>query len=191
MIWITGVLKGGRWKALASVRRCRKAGELLRQLNKPRRLTMAMGGVRMLQRLGLAHLDSAMAGLPQLPPASERKGLPEWSRAEGDKQGQVWILEGCVMPELYGRVNRAAVRLLQKAGFDVRAPKPKLCCGAMHAHAGEGEEARRLARSWIDLAEELGWPEAVISTSAGCGAHTTHAHRATPTQRTTTQEPRY
>lgn len=144
---------------------------LLRQLNKPRRLTMAMGGVRMLQRLGLAHLDSAMAGLPQLPPASERKGLPEWSRAEGDKQGQVWILEGCVMPELYGRVNRAAVRLLQKAGFDVRAPKPKLCCGAMHAHAGEGEEARRLARSWIDLAEELGWPEAVISTSAGCGAH--------------------
>ncbi|MDF1838901.1 MAG: (Fe-S)-binding protein [Planctomycetota bacterium] len=149
----------------------RKVNLLLGQLNKPRRLSMAMGGVRLLQRIGLSKLDSAMAGLPPIPPASERKALPEWSRAEGTKQGEVWILEGCVMPELYGRVNRAAVRLLQKAGFDVRAPKPKLCCGAMHAHGGQGHEARKLARAWIDLAEDLGWPEAIVSTSAGCGAH--------------------
>ncbi len=150
----------------------RKVRLLLSQLNKPKRLSRGMGGVRLLQRLGLSKwMDPAARALPSIPPAAQRVELPEWSRAEGKKQGQVWFLEGCVMPELFGRVNRAAVRLMQKAGFDVRAPKPRLCCGAMHAHGGEGEAARELARGWIDLADELGWPTALVSTSAGCGAH--------------------
>lgn len=150
----------------------RKVRLLLSQLNKPKRLSLAMGGVRLLQRLGLAKwMDAAVRALPPIPPAKQRVALPEWSRAEGSKKGEVWILEGCVMPELFGRVNRATVRLLQRAGFDVRAPKPRLCCGAMHAHGGEGEAARDMARAWIDLADELGWPSALISSSAGCGAH--------------------
>ncbi|MFT4649041.1 MAG: glycolate oxidase iron-sulfur subunit [Glaciecola sp.] len=145
---------------------------LLGQLNKPKRLSLGMGGVRLLQRLGLAKfMEPAVASLPPIPNSEQRQSLPEWSRAEGTKKGEVWILEGCVMPELFGRVNRAAVRLLQKAGFDVRAPKPRLCCGAMHSHGGEGATSRDFARAWIDLADQLGWPSAVISTSAGCGAH--------------------
>ncbi len=150
----------------------RKVRLMLGQLNKPKRLSVGMGGVRLLQRLGLSKwMDPAVRALPPIPPAAQRAELPEWSRAEAGKRGEVWFLEGCVMPELFGRVNRAAVRLMQLAGYDVRAPKPRTCCGAMHAHGGEGETARDMARAWIDMADDLGWPEALVSASAGCGAH--------------------
>ena len=131
-----------------------------------------MGLLRLAQRLGIArHMGAISASMPHVPPSSERKPLPDFVGANQPRLGEVWLLEGCVMPQLYGRVNRAAVRLLQQVGYDVRIPKPRLCCGALHAHAGDGERARELARDWLDLADEVGLPDAILSASAGCGAH--------------------
>jgi glycolate oxidase iron-sulfur subunit len=44
-----------------------------------------------------------------------------------------------------------------------------VCCGALHAHYGDIEEARRLARINIDVFGKLG-VDAVIADSAGCAA---------------------
>jgi len=79
------------------------------------------------------------------------------------------LLTGCVMEGLFGHVHAATRRTLAKLGFrEVEAPA-QACCGALHAHAGRLEEARRLARRNIEAFEEAP-ADFVITNSAGCGA---------------------
>jgi glycolate oxidase iron-sulfur subunit len=136
-----------------------------------------------LDRLGVrllpARLRAAHALLPELPARRERARLPERTPAEGRRRGRVAIFEGCIMPELFGGVNRAAVRVLAREGFEVLVPSGQGCCGALQAHAGDAAFARTLAArnaSTFDLREV----DAVISTSAGCGATLGEYHRWCP-----------
>jgi glycolate oxidase iron-sulfur subunit len=73
------------------------------------------------------------------------------------------------MPELFGSVNAATVRVLARNGFEVRSPAGQGCCGALHAHAGDDAFARDLARRNVVAfgAEPI---DAVVVNSAGCGA---------------------
>lgn len=119
---------------------------------------------RLAQRLGLPRF-----GGPAIPPASERSALPSRTPARGERLGEVAVLEGCVMPILYGRVNRATVDVLARCGFDVHCPKPRVCCGSLHAHNGDLEGARRLARRTIAAFETV--PGEIVVNSAGCSAH--------------------
>jgi len=151
----------------------------LRQLvAKPFRLKLAMVLLGCVQSLQLDRwalrwlprsLRDAHALMPDLPPRSGRRRLPEHTPAVGERRGRVAFLEGCVMPEIFGHVNRAAVSVLSAAGYDVWVPQSQGCCGALHAHSGDGEFARELARSNLAAftREDV---DAVIVDSAGCGA---------------------
>jgi glycolate oxidase iron-sulfur subunit len=70
-------------------------------------------------------------------------------------------------------VNRATVRALSALGIESRVPVDHVCCGALHAHNGELELARELARGTIEAFEKLSGPDlrAAVTNSAGCGAH--------------------
>src|SRR5207249_9673213 len=57
------------------------------------------------------------------------------------------FLVGCVMPILYPQSHDAAVKLLQIAGCEVWFPQGERCCGALHAHGGDLDEAERLRES--------------------------------------------
>lgn len=73
------------------------------------------------------------------------------------------------MQGLYAPTNAATVRTLRVNGYgDVPVPG-QLCCGALHAHAGDLETARRLARTNIDAFERSG-ADYVVVNAAGCGA---------------------
>ena len=56
------------------------------------------------------------------------------------------LFKGCVGEGLFARVNDATARVLEVNGFNVQAPAEQVCCGALHAHAGDLEGARELAR---------------------------------------------
>jgi glycolate oxidase iron-sulfur subunit len=73
------------------------------------------------------------------------------------------------MPLFYAHVHEATVRVLVRQGCRVVVPSAQVCCGALHLHSGDREEARRLARRNIDafLAEDV---DAVVVNAAGCGA---------------------
>lgn len=79
----------------------------------------------------------------------------------------VSLLTGCVMGELFGDAHRATVRVLERSGLTVTAPPEQGCCGALHAHDGDLEFARRLARRNIDAFEGS---DTIVVNSAGCGA---------------------
>ena len=106
---------------------------------------------------------------PIVPPARERRRLPRVVPAVGEKRGRVGFFVGCVMPELFGAVNAATVRVLARNGFEVVIPRSQGCCGALHAHSGDLEYAHKLARRNLDAFENAGM-ETVIVNSAGCGA---------------------
>lgn len=89
--------------------------------------------------------------------------------ADGTKGPKVVLLRGCVQEGLFARVNRATERVLRQNGKRVVRVSEQGCCGALHAHAGELGEARRLARRNIDAFESVG-ADFVVVNSAGCGA---------------------
>jgi glycolate oxidase iron-sulfur subunit len=79
------------------------------------------------------------------------------------------LFQGCVTEGLFARVNRATARVLEANGCAVSAPRAQVCCGALHAHAGDMEGARTLARRNIEaFADEQHAP--VVTNAGGCGA---------------------
>ena len=155
------------------------------QLVLPRRrvLGMALSLLRLAQRTRLLKLVAPLLGargqalrsLPVVPPAAWRQTLPAVTPARGERRGSVAVLEGCIMPGLYGRVQRATVDVLAAAGLESRTAPGHVCCGALHAHNGELAGARALARTTIarfdEVTDEGGAPLRVVVNSAGCGAH--------------------
>lgn len=79
------------------------------------------------------------------------------------------VFAGCVMREMFGDSERATVRVLERGGRVVSAPAEQRCCGALHAHSGDGDGARELARANIDAF--AGSDAAIVVNAAGCGAH--------------------
>lgn len=78
-------------------------------------------------------------------------------------------LTGCVQQGLFERVNAATERTLAANGMQLREVSDQGCCGALHAHGGDLDGARRLARRNIEAFERSGarW---FIVNAAGCGA---------------------
>ena len=145
---------------------------------KPRRLSLAFSLLRAVQRLRVDRLIAALlpkswcetyALAPVVPSASERRPLPPFTPALGEKRGRVALFVGCVMPDLFGAVNAATVRVLSRNGFEVVIPRSQRCCGALHAHTGDLDFARDLARRNLEAFAAVDF-DAVIVNSAGCGA---------------------
>ena len=88
--------------------------------------------------------------------------------AGAPKGTRVLLFKGCVMEGLFKRVNEATTRVLEVNRCKVQAPDAQVCCGALHAHAGDIEGARALARQNIDAFEPNEAP--IITNAGGCGA---------------------
>ncbi len=99
------------------------------------------------------------------PPLKRRK-----YEATGDgSRGSAALLTGCVMEGLYSGTNRATERTLTVNGYRMVAAPEQRCCGALHAHAGDSDTARKLARANVAAFEKSG-ADYVVANAAGCGA---------------------
>ncbi|MEA2661437.1 MAG: glycolate oxidase iron-sulfur subunit [Chloroflexota bacterium] len=83
--------------------------------------------------------------------------------------GDTAFFAGCIMRTAFGETERATVRMLERDGKRVTACEEQTCCGALHAHAGDGDTARELARLNIDAFSGSDAP--IVVNAAGCGAH--------------------
>jgi glycolate oxidase iron-sulfur subunit len=82
--------------------------------------------------------------------------------------GVAGLLAGCIQDQWFRPVNRAAIELLERAGYTVAVPERQTCCGALAAHDGKAEAAERYMATNTDA---LGGFDLVVATSAGCSAH--------------------
>jgi len=83
-------------------------------------------------------------------------------------RGTVALLSGCVQDRWFHHVNLATIRVLARTGWRVVVPREQRCCGALQAHNGRLETARRLARR---NARAFAEADHVVVNAAGCGAH--------------------
>jgi glycolate oxidase iron-sulfur subunit len=88
--------------------------------------------------------------------------------ADVEVRGTVALLSGCVQDRWFHEVNLATIRVLARTGWRVVVPKGQRCCGALQAHNGRLETARRLARR---NARAFAGADHVVVNAAGCGAH--------------------
>ncbi len=154
------------WKARASFLRYVIANRT--------RMKLFARGLRLAQGTGLRSLAEKMPLLGErarlAPRITKRPFTSKGVLADPPNANKrVSILTGCIMPYAYPRVHRATVRVLERNVCHVSAPAAQVCCGALHAHAGDLKTARELARANIDafLADD---PDAIVVNSAGCGA---------------------
>jgi glycolate oxidase iron-sulfur subunit len=122
---------------------------------------------RVMDRLLPDRFAAARTLLPRVPPRHRRRAQPTLLRARGERRGRVGFLVGCVMPELFPDTNAATLRVLAHNGFDVVVPADQGCCGALQAHAGDGDTAHALARRNLAAFADV---DIVVTNSAGCGA---------------------
>jgi len=92
--------------------------------------------------------------------------VSDFPTTQGNNPAQLFI--GCIMGELFGSVHTATKKVLERRGFTCNAPNKQRCCGALHAHDGDLNFARKLARENIEAFEESTGP--IVVNSAGCGA---------------------
>ena len=108
---------------------------------------------------GMAMLSSATAQLERDPYPTSNEGT----------RGSTAVLKGCVMEGLFSETNRATERVLRHNGYSTVPAPGQGCCGALHAHAGDLEAARKLARTNIAAFEKSG-SEFIAVNASGCGA---------------------
>lgn len=85
------------------------------------------------------------------------------------KTSQQAVFTGCVMEGLFKHVNDATKRVLAVNDCNLVDVGTQVCCGALHAHSGDMNNARSLAKQNIDAFEAASSPTIIIN-SAGCGA---------------------
>lgn len=147
----------------------------------PERLALLAGLLRAYQRTGLQSLVRATGLLRRLPGRLDEAEalLPRISSrffeprgtvpARGALRKRVAFFAGCIMRVAFAETNRATVRVLARAGCEVDLPDDQICCGALHVHAGEREQAKDLARRNIEAFEKTD-AEWIVVNAAGCGA---------------------
>jgi glycolate oxidase iron-sulfur subunit len=148
----------------------------LRLFFRASRLFRDLGLARGLLKLRLVHSISPRAAFALALLESSRPMIRGTRSSSKSVRGgeHVFLFTGCVGEGLFARVNRATERVLRANKFDVTTPPEQVCCGALHAHAGDLEGARKLARKNIAAFKS---DAPIITNAGGCGAMlTTYAH---------------
>jgi glycolate oxidase iron-sulfur subunit len=151
---------------------------LLKVLPDPKLFRMALIGaflakpLRPLLRLAgltriVAMLNLAPARFPRATSRSQKLFPAVWPR-----RGRVALLLGCVADALAPEVNAAAIRVLNRHGFDVVIATGEECCGSLAHHMGRETEshaaARRNIAAWKNEIDGQGL-DAILTTASGCG----------------------
>lgn len=140
-----------------------------RGLGTPAFMRFVTAGMRLARRWGLHRLLPRTLAQPLEGVRRLEKHLPLRGQTFGAPiVGRAALLAGCVMEPWFGGVQAATIDLLVRAGYQVTVPDDQTCCGALAAHDGAADQARRLARQNV---EALIGVDLVVVTAAGCSAH--------------------
>jgi glycolate oxidase iron-sulfur subunit len=152
-----------------------------------RRLDLVGRILRLYQELGLQTLLRASGILrllpkrlreleamtPQVQPKFSAELIPAITASRGTKKYRVALLSGCAQDLIFSDINRDTAEVLARNDCEVVTPAEQSCCGSLHAHNGEWDLAKRLAREQINQFPPEQY-DAIISNAGGCGSHLKH-----------------
>lgn len=147
---------------------------ILGLFSRPVLLRPLLAAARLLRATSIPRLLARIPGrigfsLGMLASTSSQLARRSYTAVGSGKLGTVATLRGCVMEGLFAETNRATERTLVCNDYGLAAAPGQGCCGALHAHAGDLEGARSLARRNIAAFEGVGADYIGVNAS-GCGA---------------------
>ncbi|MES2468930.1 MAG: heterodisulfide reductase-related iron-sulfur binding cluster [Verrucomicrobiota bacterium] len=148
---------------------------LLRALGTALRFHQQSGAQSFVRKSGLLRflppsLRSLEPQTPTIAAAFSHELISPVERPPGAPRYRVALLTGCVQDLVFPDINRDTADVLLANGCEVLTPPVQPCCGSLHAHNGDLESARQLARRQLDLfaVDKL---DAIITNAGGCGSH--------------------
>lgn len=150
----------------------------LQLLGKAMRLYQALGIQALIRHSGVMklmpkRLQELEAMTPPIQADFSAELIAPVTPAVGVKRYRVAMLIGCAQDLIFSDVNLDTVEVLARNGCEVVTPPEQQCCGSLHAHNGEWDLARHLARKQIDQFPP-GQFDAIITNAGGCGSHLKH-----------------
>ncbi len=154
----------------------------------PTRLSFALFPMRILQWTQLDKVFDFLRIIKLFPKSIQRmyrmlpkrlslgKGHPERYEAFGKRRATVALFTGCVSSVISPQTNQATIDVLRHNGCDVIIPQKQTCCGAIHFHNGEEEQAHQFAKANV-AAFPFDEVDAVVTNVAGCGAMLKEYHQ--------------
>jgi glycolate oxidase iron-sulfur subunit len=151
--------------------RLRLLGRVIRLYQKLGLMTLVRtSGVMKIMPRRLRELEALT---PKIQPKFSAELIAPVTAAVGTRRYRVAMLTGCAQDIMFSDLNRDTVEVLARNGCEVVTPHKQHCCGSLHAHNGELEQAKALARKMIDLFPPDDY-DAIISNAGGCGSHLRH-----------------
>jgi glycolate oxidase iron-sulfur subunit len=159
-----------RWLFM-DLSRMKAVGVLMRayQYSGLQALVRKSGALKLLPK----RLQELEAMTPKVQPKYTADLVQTNTFAKGQRKYRVAVLSGCAQDLIFSDVNRDTVDVLAENGCEVYTPPDQQCCGSLHAHNGEWELAKILARKQIDQFPPDQF-DAIITNAAGCGSHLKH-----------------
>lgn len=117
-----------------------------------------------LKLLGLKRLTSY---LPTLSKAVVTKNFYPTSNALMAK-GNIALFTGCISESLDPKTVTASINILNHLGYDIYVPEQQVCCGALHLHEGNTQQAETFAKKNISIFNQEKNISAVVSLVNGC-----------------------
>lgn len=154
------LIDGARGKLGARKSRGPRQRLLRIAIRHPRALARMLRALRLPARLVVPHAARLRPYAEALAPAPKL--------ARGIEQGEpVALFLGCIARAADTQALAASTELLAAAGFRIEVPRDQTCCGALSAHDGDHEQARRLAHRNV---KAFANHDKVIASATGCTA---------------------
>ncbi|MGO4542921.1 (Fe-S)-binding protein [Paenibacillus sp. 2TAB19] len=165
--WVKGIRRAVLKEMFPHQKRMRLLGGALKAYQKTglRKVAYASGIMKLLP----SHLREMESILPDTSYKGVAEKIGTKHLAKGERIATVALFRGCLMDMMFTQTNIHTVTLLTESGFDVIIPVTQNCCGALHAHSGESEEAKSLARGNIRAFKDAN-VDYIVTNAGGCGA---------------------
>lgn len=117
----------------------------------------------MVKKLGLERADQLATIKPQL-----TKLKSEYVKT--DHRGTVALFTGCISERFDRQTLDSTITVLNTIGYRVIVPRQQNCCGALHWHNGQQDEAIAMMTNNVSQfnAQDV---DAIIYSASGCGSH--------------------
>jgi glycolate oxidase iron-sulfur subunit len=153
----------------------------LRLVGRVLRLYQQLGLQTLVRRSGVLkllpkRLQELESIIPDIQPRFSAELIAPLTPPVGPKKYRVAMLIGCAQDLIFSNINRDTVEVLARNGCEVVTPPKQLCCGSLHAHNGEWDLAKQLARKQLEQFPPDQF-DAIITNAGGCGSHLKHYHK--------------
>ena len=86
-------------------------------------------------------------------------------------RGRVSLFVTCITDQLFPRVGLAVADVLERLGYTVDFPEAQTCCGQPAFNSGYREDARRIARHFLEVFQSADY---IVAPSGSCTAMVSH-----------------